>query len=245
MEKLVRGVQRFHDSVYRPDKDMYRKLADKQSPHTMFVTCSDSRVYPETLTQSGPGQIFVLRNAGNLVPPYGAPHGGEAATVEYAVDGLAVQNIVVCGHSNCGAMKALLEPGSLAKLPMTAEWLRFAECTRHVVRQKHAANKAFKELWLKTVEENVLVQLDHLRTHPSVAAALAAGRLKMYGWVFDIYHGEVLNFDPHQNSFVSLHDDDVDATDVRPAFPVFQHAPSVGNGKPGRIARAGARRSRN
>jgi carbonic anhydrase len=219
MQKLVRGVQHFRDHVYPARQEMYRTLADGQNPHTLFITCSDSRLDPDVLTQSSPGNIFVLRNAGNLVPPYGAAHGGEAATVEYAVAGLGVRHIVVCGHSCCGAMKALLQPPAADELPETVNWLRYAEATRHVVRTKYATVLDFDERWLATVEENVLIQLDHLRTHPTVAAGLAAGTLLLYGWVFDLEHGQFRNYDPELGQFAQLPAADQDSADLPPAYP--------------------------
>jgi carbonic anhydrase len=204
MHKLVRGVQTFRRAVFTAHRDTYQRLRDRQAPETLFITCSDSRVAMEALTQTGPGDIFVLRNAGNLIPPFGAGSGGEAATIEYAVTGLAVKHVVVCGHSRCGAMRALLDPAGLAELPVTARWLRHAEATRQVVRSKYTGLLDFDDRWLATVEENVLIQLEHLKTHPSVAAGMAAGELSLYGWVFDLEHGQVRNYDPAREEFFPL-----------------------------------------
>jgi carbonic anhydrase len=230
MEKLIRGVARFRQTVYPPLREQYRRVLDRQQPHTLFVACSDSRVDTGVLTQSGPGDIFVLRNAGNLVPPYGAGHGGEAATVEYAVAGLGVRHVVVCGHTRCGAVRALLEPNGLADLPETRRWLRHAESTRRIAEGKYNCLN-FAERWAATVEENVLVQLDHLRTHPAVAAALARGELTLYGWVFDLEHGHVRHFDPAQGRFVPLPDDD--GNDPLPPSPYPQLVASPTGGARG------------
>jgi carbonic anhydrase len=203
MEKLIRGVHRFRRDVFTQSCGLYQRLAESQEPHTLFITCSDSRLDPEAITQSGPGDIFVLRNAGNLVPPFGASRGGEAATIEYAIAGLGVRHVVVCGHTGCGAMRALLEPAGLANLPETARWLRHAEATRQIA---HARNgqPTFHGRWDATVEVNVLMQLDNLRTHPVVAAALAGNVLSLYGWVFDLRTGEVRSYVPGQARFVAL-----------------------------------------
>jgi carbonic anhydrase len=203
MHKLVRGVHRFRQTVYEPNRELYRSLVHGQQPHTLFITCSDSRITTETLTQTGPGELFVMRNAGNLVPPYGASRGGEAATLEYAVAGLNVRNIVVCGHIGCGAIQALLEPHALDDLPETARWLRHAEATRRIARTK-AGQVSPAALWDATVEVNVLVQLENLRTHPAVLAGLVRGELDLFGWVFDLRTGEVRSFDPTQGKFVPL-----------------------------------------
>jgi carbonic anhydrase len=196
MDKLIRGVHRFRRDVFEPSPE-------NQEPHSLFITCSDSRLDPEAITQSESGDIFVLRNAGNLIPPFGASRGGEAATIEYAVAGLGVQHVVVCGHTGCGAMRALLEPASLDDLPETARWLRHAESTRRVA---HARNgqPTFVGRWDATVEVNVLMQIENLRTHPSVAAALAGGVLSLHGWVFDLRTGEVRSYDTALARFVPL-----------------------------------------
>jgi carbonic anhydrase len=205
MDKLVRGVHRFQRDVYEPNRHKYDKLVDGQQPQTLFIACSDSRLALEAMTQCEPGEIFVLRNAGNLVPPYGAERGGAAATVEYAVAGLEVRHIVVCGHTGCGAMRALLEPASLASLPETGRWLQHAEATRRIVDYR-AGNASFDTRWDATVEVNVLIQLENLKTHPAVAAALAHGQVDLYGWVFDLRSGEVRSYDPGHGAFVPLPD---------------------------------------
>src|SRR6476660_3682121 len=181
MRKLLRGVQQFRDTVYAGRRDEFIRVADGQNPYALFVTCSDSRVDPELLTSSGPGDLFVLRNAGNLIPPYGTGRGGEAATIEYAVAGLGISNIIVCGHTHCGAMKAPLDPDSHGHLPETTDWLLHAEVTRQIVAGKYA-DEPYATRWTKAVEQNVLGQLQHLRTHPVVAAGLAHETLQIYGW---------------------------------------------------------------
>lgn len=204
MDKLIRGVHRFRKEVFEPNRAMYQQLADGQKPHTLFIACSDSRLSTEALTQTGPGEIFVLRNAGNLVPPHGATlGGGEAATIEFAVAGLGVRHIVVCGHTGCGAMKALLNPESVADLPETERWLRNAEATRLVVNSGRRHSNEH-ERWLALVQVNVWIQLENLRTHPVVAAGLAHGTLNVHGWVLDLRTGEVSRFDPIANCFVPI-----------------------------------------
>src|SRR5947209_1011259 len=113
MQKLVEGVHHFQANIFSPQRELFERLADGQSPVALFITCSDSRINPNLLTQTEPGELFILRNAGNLVPPYGAGPGGEAATVEFATAALGIRDIIVCGHSHCGAMRALLAPAKL------------------------------------------------------------------------------------------------------------------------------------
>lgn len=196
MQKLLQGLNRFHSEVFDSQRELFERLSKGQAPDTLFITCSDSRVVPAMVTQTGPGELFVLRNAGNFVPPYGVT-GGESATVEYAVAVLGVRDVVVCGHSDCGAVKALLNPPEALKhLPEVSNWLKLGEPTRRIVGESQCVMTA--------VEINVLVQLDNLRTHPSVAAALRAGSLHMHGWVYDIGAGQVRGYDFASQSFRSL-----------------------------------------
>ncbi len=203
-ELLHRGVRRFHSDVYRANQQRYEKLAkDAQHPHTLLITCADSRVEPEALTQSSPGEIFVTRNIGNLVPAYGEMLGGVSAVIEYAVSALQVSQVVICGHSDCGAMKGLLDRASLSNMPTVDRWLHNAEAALSVVkaRSPHATNR---ELLPELIEQNVLLQLDHLRTHPSVAGRLAVGSLALYGWCYDIGEGRVKEYEPNRKDFVSI-----------------------------------------
>ena len=206
MQKLVDGIHKFRDSDFGENRALFEGLAAGQSPLALFITCSDSRIDPNRVTRTEPGELFVLRTAGNIVPPYGAvPGGGEAATVEYAVDALKVPDIIVCGHSHCGAMGGLLDPPTDGKLPAVVEMLGHAAAVRRVVDAKHAGAEPKARLHA-AVEQNVLAQLDNLRTHPSVAAALAEGRLNLHGWVYTFETGEVHHFDAAQHQFVSLAD---------------------------------------
>lgn len=204
MQKLVEGIHQFQQDSFRPMQDMFEQLARGQKPETLFITCSDSRIVPNLLTQTHPGDLFILRNAGNLVPPHGAGGGGgEAATIEFAVAGLGVRDIIVCGHSHCGAMKGLLHPEQLETLPAMAAWLTHAETTARIVRDNYGHLEGDK-LLTATTEENVLVQLEHLRTLPAVASRLVKGDLHLHGWVYKIETGEVFAFDPASGQFVPL-----------------------------------------
>jgi carbonic anhydrase len=203
MQKLVEGIHHFQHSIFRQQQELFKRLAEGQSPEALFITCSDSRINPNLLTQTDPGELFILRNAGNIVPPYGAVFGGEAATIEYAVSIVGVKDIIVCGHSLCGAMGALLEPESVQQAPAIAAWLNHAEATRRIMHENYAHLEGAK-LRTATVEENVLVQLENLRTHPCVAAGLSRGSLKVHGWVYKIETGQVFAFDPQAQQYVSL-----------------------------------------
>src|SRR5262245_42499419 len=203
MQKLVQGIHHFQSSIFASQRELFARLAKGQRPEVLFITCSDSRINPNLLTQTDPGDLFILRNAGNIVPPYGAANGGEGATIEFAVAGLGVADIIVCGHSHCGAMKGLLDPGTLQDMPAVVLWLSHAEATRRILREKYA-DRSPSALMTTAIEENVLVQLENLRTHPCVAAGLARGKLKLHGWVFKIETGEVFTYDPERGEFLPL-----------------------------------------
>ena len=205
MQKLVQGLHQFQNQVFSSHRELFERLEKGQSPETLFITCSDSRINPNLITQTGPGELFILRNVGNLVPRYDEHLGSTAAAIEFAVAALKVKDIVICGHSNCGAMQALLDPATVEGLPATQKWMAHAEATGRIIRENYGHLEGKAKLHA-TVEENVLVQLEHLRTHPTVAAALDTGRLRIHGWVYMIQTGEVFAFDPTQSQFVTLTD---------------------------------------
>jgi carbonic anhydrase len=192
LAELKAGIRRFRTEVYPQNEATYLKaVSQPQSPHALFITCADSRIDPEMITQSGPGDLFVTRNVGNLVPAYGEMMGGVSAVIEYAVSVLKVQHVVVCGHSDCGAMKGLLNPESLEKVPTVKSWLKNAHAALSVANSLAELNEKPTDLMRRLTEENVLLQMQHLRTHPSVAGAMAREELTISGWVYDIGKGEV------------------------------------------------------
>jgi len=203
-ERLRAGVLRFQREIYPQRQAAYQQsVSEGQKPHALFITCADSRIDPEMITQSSPGEIFVCRNIGNLVPAYGEVLGGVSAIVEYAVAGLQVSQVVVCGHSDCGAMIGLLHPEKVEKLPIVKSWLRNGHTALSIVRHRESAPDeaaALEEL----IEENVLQQMRHLETHPSVAGRLAKGALALSGWVYDIAHGAVRIYNEEQRKFLPV-----------------------------------------
>lgn len=203
VQQLVAGIHHFQNRIFRRHRDLFERLSLGQKPDTLFITCSDSRIDPNLITHTEPGDLFVIRNAGNLVPAYGATTGGEVASIEFAVAGLQVRDIVICGHSHCGAMKGLLKPEILAEMPAVSEWLRHAEATRRIVRSKYK-ELAGDSLLDVCTEENVLVQLENLQTHPAVAVALSQGQLKLHAWVYEIATGDVFAYDAPTAQFVPL-----------------------------------------
>jgi len=200
MQKLVRGINKFKQEFYPQNKELFAKLAEGQSPSTLFITCSDSRINPNLLTQTEPGEIFIVRNAGNIVPAHGGPAGGEAATIEYAIAALGVTDVVICGHSFCGAMKGLLNPRSLEDLPAVQRWLEHAEATRAILRANYRDRNG-DELLNIAIQENVLVQMQNLQTLPAVAARFAAGTLNLHGWVYKSETGDVFAYDASSGQF--------------------------------------------
>lgn len=214
MQKLIQGIHKFREENFRPLQRLYERLSKGQSPETLFITCSDSRIDPNLLTRSQPGDLFILRNAGNIIPPHGAANGGETATVEFAVAALGVKDIIICGHSHCGAMRGLLEPEIVAPLPALASWLTHAETTRRIVLDNYQHLDGDR-LVMAMVEENVLVQLENLRTLPAVASRLVKGDLHLHGWVYKIETGEVFAYDNSSGQFVPVAQYQPNETNVR------------------------------
>lgn len=192
LEQLKEGVLRFRAEVYPDFRETYiRAVNEPQRPMALFVTCADSRIEPNTITQSGPGDLFVLRNIGNMIPAYGEMLGGVSAVVEYAVSVLKVKHVVVCGHMECGAMAALMQPEGMNQMPSVKNWMNNAAAALNVAQSLAGVNESPSEFARRLTEENVLLQMQHLRTHPSVAGAMARGELTISGWVYDIGRGEV------------------------------------------------------
>jgi carbonic anhydrase len=204
MERLLEGFQRFKKDVFPSRKHLFHQLAEGQNPDALFITCADSRVVPDLILQTQPGDLFICRNAGNMVPPYGESQGGGiAATIDYAVSVLNVKHVIVCGHSDCGAMKALLTPEKLDAVPTVKRWLAHGELALRVVTENYG-HLPEDELMQALIEENVVAQLDHLRTFPSVAARLASARIQLHGWTYNIATGDVRAWDPSTGQYVPL-----------------------------------------
>ncbi|MEO3977593.1 carbonic anhydrase [Streptomyces sp. CAU 1734] len=191
MHHLTEGTRRFRENVFPARAELFRRLATTHRPATLFIGCSDARVVPELITQQDPGELFVIRTAGNLVPAHAPGTDAVAAGIEYAVAVLGVSDIVICGHSACGAMTALAEHHDLTALPSVAGWLRHADAAP--ARTAPAPGESAVDA---LVRANVHAQLASLATHPSVARALARGTVRLHGWVFDIPTGTVRELTP-------------------------------------------------
>jgi len=196
VEKLLKGISQFQRHVYPEHLDLFEQLARGQRPEALFITCADSRIDPCLLTQTKPGELFICRVIGNIVPPYPDAIGGVSATVEYAAGVLRVPEIIVCGHTDCGVMKGALNPDALGVYPNVAAWLRYANV-------KHREETPTPEFLLALTEHNVVSQLTNLRSHPSVAAHLAEGDLALHGWVYHIGPGTVTVYDEETRTFLA------------------------------------------
>jgi len=206
MQKLIDGVRRFYRGHFAENRPFFERLAARsQQPIALFITCADSRVNPNLITQTDPGDLFLLRNAGNIVPPYGAGS-SEAATIEYSLEVLGISDIIVCGHSQCGAIQALLDQQPLMHLPAVQRWCDHAEATRRIVRQKYGSRLA-SEIAESAAQENVLVQLNHLQTHPAVAVRMNTGAVRLYGWYYDIAAGTISQYYTARSAFLPLTDE--------------------------------------
>lgn len=199
---LKEGIRRFRTEVYPEQAEKFQAAATtQQQPHALIVTCADSRIDAESITSSGVGDVFITRNIGNLVPAYGEMLGGVSAVIEYAVLALKVKHIAVCGHSDCGAMKALLAPQAMETMPTVKSWMRNAAAALSVADSLATPEDSPATRLKRLTEENVLLQLQHLRTHPSVAGAMARKELTISGWIYNIGTGEVRITDDGSRNF--------------------------------------------
>ena len=198
MDSIRKGVITFQRYVFPRHKTLFRRLSLGQTPQALFITCADSRVDPTLITHSDPGELFVDRNAGNFMPPFHGENASEAAGLEYALKVLKIPNIIICGHSDCGAMKAVWHPETADSLPSVKRWLRNGSEAR---KQVMAMKLAEEEQLAAITERNVVNQLDHLRSYPVVQDCLQAGTLRIAGWIYDIEHGKVLEYNPVADRF--------------------------------------------
>lgn len=202
MKKLIRGLDKFRQTYVNTHQELLEQLSHGQKPRVLFIACSDSRVDPNLITNTDIGELFVIRNAGNIVPPYGAANGGEGGTIEYAINALDINQVVICGHSHCGAMKGLLKLNRLqADMPLVYDWLKHAESTRRLVLENYPEQSG-EELIETLVAENVLIQIENLKTYPVIRTKLHQGKLKIYGWIYEIESGEVLAYDAKTHAYL-------------------------------------------
>ena len=203
MQKLAKGIHAFQKGFFARHRQLFEELASKgQRPDTLFITCSDSRVLPNLITGAGPGELFIVRNVGNLVPRMDLI-GGTAAAIEYAVEVLGVDHIVICGHTRCGAIEVVLDPARAASLPLVTRWLAQTHRVRDVIAERYADLSEDAQR-MAAVEENVLLQLENLREYDFVQRRIDDGTLGLSGWVFDVETGRVFDYDPAQCEFLPV-----------------------------------------
>ncbi|ADM10211.1 carbonic anhydrase [Parvularcula bermudensis HTCC2503] len=205
MPKFAAGVVRFQQHVFPEKQELFERLSKGQSPEALFITCSDSRIETAMITQTDPGELFICRNAGNIVPPHTDNTGGMTASIEFAVAALRIPHIVICGHTQCGAMTGAMDPGGLEHLPHVRKWLGYAEAAVAIVKDQGDTLTPEAQMRM-LLEQNVILQLRHLETHPSVAVRLARGDLRLHGWVYDIEKGTVDAYDAASGAFRTVTD---------------------------------------
>ena len=203
MPHFAQGVVKFRRDIYPGKAELFEQLATGQSPEALFITCSDSRIETAMLTQTDPGELFICRNAGNIVPPHSNETGAMTASIEFAIGALKIPHIVICGHTECGAMKGAMNRAALTTLPHVREWLGYSQGAVDIVDALGAGLDAEGKMRM-LLEQNVILQLQHLKTHPVVAVALAQKAVQLHGWVYDIKTGEVSAYDDATGTWVSV-----------------------------------------
>jgi len=208
MRKLLKGVHQFQTNYFSTHREMFEKLSLGQHPRILFITCSDSRIDPNLITQTEPGELFIIRNVGNIIPPYGATTGAEGAAIEYAIEALGIRHIIVCGHSHCGAIKGLLQLGSLTEqMPLVYDWLKYAEATRRIIKENYQDYEG-EPLLNAAIEENVITQIENLRTYPAVHSKLYKGQLDIHAWVYKIESGGVFVYSTQRCHIKADHEEE-------------------------------------
>jgi carbonic anhydrase len=203
VDRLIEGHKKFLAKVFPRRRKEFHLLADSQAPECLFITCSDSRIVPDLILGTGPGDLFIARNAGNVVPIAGNDVDGCTATIEYAVEVLKVKHAILCGHSDCGAMKAALDRRRLEALPKASRWLHHVEAAFSHRQPLNSAEGPNAEL-ASLIRGNVVAQLLNLSVQPSVARAVVAGRLTVQGWYYDILSGRIERYDERLRRFLPL-----------------------------------------
>ncbi len=203
LQKLASGIHSFQKGYFARNRALFEELAEKgQNPDTLFITCSDSRVLPHHITGAGPGELFIVRNVGNVIPKLDLI-GGTASALEYGVQVLGVNQIIVCGHTLCGAIDAMLDPERMDSLPLVRRWLAQTSRVREVIAERYAELPKDAQR-MAAVEENVLIQLENLRAYDFISEKMDAGKLQISGWVFDVETGGVYDYDPEATEFLPL-----------------------------------------
>lgn len=206
MKKLIRGLHKFQTEVFPSKKEFFEGLTKGQKPEVLFISCSDSRVNPNLVTSSKPGDLFILRNAGNIIPPYKkrGGNGSEAATIEFALYGLDLEHIIVCGHSHCGLLDAAMHQRNILKMPNLLAWIKKnIDPTLKLVKKNYKGVEDASLLQI-LIQENILHQIENLKAHPSVAQRLAQGKLTLHAWMYEFETGTIFSYDIETEQFKVL-----------------------------------------
>jgi carbonic anhydrase len=214
VKRVLEGLTLFQKLAYPRHKDLFERLARNQTPQAVFIACSDSRVVPNLMVQAEPGDLFIIRNAGNIVPPAGSSYGGTTASLEYAIVALGIRDVILCGHSNCGAMQGVLHPERLGGMPAVRQWVSYAELARRAAVEANpgADDDALLE---RVVDYNVIAQVRNILTFPFVRPLVEKNELEIYGWVYDIASGNVKGLDATGRRFVPLGGEEKGSPDER------------------------------
>lgn len=201
-QKLLSGFKRFQQQYFGDDRRLYESMKDGQPAKTLMVACCDSRVDPAILTDCDPGDLFTVRNVANLVPPCetGGDYHGTSAAIEFAVNNLNVENIIVMGHANCGGIQALWDDDGTVKSQFIQPWVFIAEKAREKVKKEHAG-KDRKQQLTACEQEAILVSLENLLTFKCIKERLKQGNISLHGWYFDVRVGELFSYQAQTNSF--------------------------------------------
>jgi len=214
VRNVLEGLTLFQRIAYPRHKELFERLAKNQTPQAVFITCSDSRIVPDLLLQTEPGDLFIIRNAGNIVPPAGSAYGGTTASLEYAIVALGIRDVILCGHSNCGAMQGVLRPERLERMPAVKQWVSYADHARRAAVEAHPGADD-ETLLERVVDYNVIAQVRNLLTFPFVKPRVEKGELEIFGWVYDIATGRVKGLDATGRRFVPLGDGAMGSPDER------------------------------
>ncbi len=214
MKNIFEGLTLFQTLAYSKHRELFERLAKNQTPQAVFIACSDSRVVPNLMVQAEPGDLFIIRNAGNIVPPAGSSYGGTTASLEYAVVALGIRDVIVCGHSNCGAMNGVLHPEALENMPAVRQWVSYADLARRAAVEAHPG-ATDEEMLERVVDYNVIAQVRNILTFPFVRPLVEKNELELYGWVYDIASGRVKGLDASGRRFVPLGGDEKGSPDER------------------------------
>lgn len=205
MKNFLEGYLRFRKDIFPQRKDQFHLLAESQAPEVLFITCADSRIVPDLILQTEPGELFISRNIGSVVPPFGEADAGVLSALEYAMQALKVKHVIICGHSDCGAVKAVLHKTDLTGMPAIRKWLKYVEAAWQY-REPGDPTGDERAQHTALIHANIVAQLHNLKTHPAVAAGLANGTLQIHGWYYDIMTGAIEAYDQQARRFAPLED---------------------------------------